>query len=168
MRKVQKIRYIAIAAGVVLLTGWQMAPLLAKQLGEGLSASASDDDDWAGCVRKHFEKQFFKRIDATKEQEEKISALIDNAVQENAGTRADIKEKVRSLVDSFGDSGSSDDKLRQQAAELRTLHEKLMDRRLDTALKVRALMTPEQRQTVVARFKQRFDGFFGRKVFNES
>jgi len=167
MNKSQTVKYILIPASLVLVAGWQVAPLLAKQPPKD-GGIAIEDDEWSNCLRKHFEKKFFKRIDATKEQEEKLSALIDNAAQENQGMRAEIKEKALSLVDSFGGSNASDDELRRQVAELRTLHEKLMDRRLETALKVRAVMTPEQRKIVLEKFKQRFDGFFGRRILNES
>jgi Spy/CpxP family protein refolding chaperone len=167
MIKSQTIKYLLISGSLILVAGWQVAPMLAKQP-PATGAIAMEDDDWSNCLRKHFEKRFFKRIDATKEQQEKMSALIDNAAQENQGMRAEIKDKALSLVNSFGGGSASDDELRQQVAELRTLHEKLMDKRLETALKVRAVMTPEQRKIVMEKIKLRFDGFFGHRSLNES
>jgi Spy/CpxP family protein refolding chaperone len=166
--KSRTVKYLVISGSFILLAGWQVAPLLAKQPPADNAIALGDDQDWSNCLRKHFEKRFFKRIDATKDQQEQLSALIENAAKENEGMRAEIREKALALVNSFGDGNDSDDHLRQQVAELRTLHEKLMDKRLETVLQIRAVMTPQQRKVVMDRIKLRLDGFFGKTILNQS
>jgi Spy/CpxP family protein refolding chaperone len=154
---------ILVAAGALAFTLAAPRQLFAKQLSEAVTA-VSDDDNFAECFRKHFEKRFFKSIAATPDQEQKLAALIDGAAQANKPIRAEIKQKAESLLIAFADENESAEQIRNKVADLRTLRDQLADRRLATVLKARDILTAEQKKSLTDKIRQRLDGCFGQQL----
>jgi Spy/CpxP family protein refolding chaperone len=139
---------LAIGASCLLISGWQAASSLAKDLDNVASASVSDEDDnWPKCIRKHLEHRFFKSIDATPEQRVQLAELIENTAAENKPAVESAKQELLSLIDAFADNQVTNDQLRQKVADLRKTHEAIMDKRLDAVLKARDILTAKQRRT---------------------
>jgi len=124
-----------------------------KSAGENLI-----DGDFEEAMLKHFEKRFFKRIDASEEQQTALSAIFLKQMQGSRSRREEIRHKLIDLSDSFAADGTSDDQIKEKVLEVRTMREKLMDTRVDTALRVRQVLTPEQRKTIADRIANLLSG----------
>jgi Spy/CpxP family protein refolding chaperone len=109
------------------------------------------DGDFEEAMLKHFEKRFFKRIDATEAQQTELSGIFLNQMQGSRSQRETIRHKLIDLTDAFAADSATDDQIRANVSEVRTMREKLADSRVDTALKVRKVLTPEQRKTMADR-----------------
>lgn len=115
------------------------------------------DKEFEAAIVKHFEKRFFNLIEASDEQKQQITALIDT-LRENARPQ---REKMRSEaleLNQMMSGNASDEELRNKVKELRSVRDKLMDERMETALKVRALLKPEQRKAVSDRISAFLSG----------
>jgi Spy/CpxP family protein refolding chaperone len=141
---------LAIAS---LAIGWQLSPIFASE--NDSATSQSEENDWHNAVRRHFQQKFFKTIDATKDQQDKLSAIFGDAMENNHGLNSQLKEKVSAILDGFGEERTTNEQLRQQAADFRALRDKLFDARLDATLKARALLTAEQKKTLADTIRRR-------------
>ena len=111
--------------------------------------ASSSDPEFEEALVKHVLKRFFNRIDASESQKSEISELVNNKRVANQAKRAALKAGMRdflSLASSLDNSANSDATLRTKAKELRAMHEVLMDDRLESFLKVRALLSNEQKE----------------------
>ena len=151
-----------LALGIVsLLAGLQLSPMFAKD-GDQSSSKSASDSDWADCLRHHMQKRLFSSIDATKEQQEQLSGIFGDAMEQNRGLRSQMKEKTLAIIDAFSEEKTSNDQLRQQVAELKAVRDKLMDARLDSALKARALLTADQKKMLAEKVKIRAEFWLNR------
>ena len=139
--------------------GWSLEPTYAQHT--HVSVGDGDSEDWANCLRVHMQNRFFKRINATDDQREKLSALFKNTMEQNRETRMQVKSQFEALIDLFTDSKASDDQIRKQFEELKSTREKLVEKRLDLALKTRTILTPDQLKLVGDRFKSRMSDWKG-------
>jgi Spy/CpxP family protein refolding chaperone len=143
-----------VALAIASLTvGWQLSPIFASD--SDSTVSQSEDADWHKAVRRHFQQKFFKSIDATKEQQDKLSTIFGDAMESNRGLNSQLKEKVSAIIDGFSEEGTTNEQLRQQAADFRAVRDKLFDARLDAALKARAVLNAAQKRTLADKIKQR-------------
>jgi Spy/CpxP family protein refolding chaperone len=109
----------------------------------------------------HMQDRFFKRISATDDQREKLSDLFKNTFEQNRELRQQVKSQFETLIDLFADGKSSDDQIRKQFDVLKSAREKLVEKRLELALKTRAILTPDQLKLVGDRFKSRMNDWKG-------
>jgi len=116
------------------------------------------DGDFEEATLKHFEKRFFSRIGASEEQQSTLAAIFLKQMQKTRSQRETIRHKMIDFTDFVSADTSTDDQIREKMQELRSLHEKLMDSRIDTALKVRQVLTPEQRKTIADRVSNLLTG----------
>lgn len=134
---------LALAAvGVVLSTAFM--PVTAKPL----NSDGLVDPEWESAVRKHVEKRFFNLIDATDSQKVKLDELFEQRCEANRSIREKIKLSAFELANLLGSESATDDQIRTKAEEVRALRSKLSDARLETAIKVRSLLSSEQRKVV--------------------
>ncbi len=111
--------------------------------------AASTDPEFEEAVVKHFLKRFFNRIDASESQKKKISELINSKRITNQAKRAALKAGMKDFLSSaasLDNSANSDATLRTKAKELRVMREELMDDRLESFLKVRSLLSTDQKE----------------------
>ncbi len=154
-----KVTLLALAVGIgVSLWGIQALPSYAERQ---VIAADTDDANWPSAVRNHFESIFFKRIHATEDQRGKLKEIIDTAFDENKDLRSQLKNEFNSLVDSVTDGKTSEDQLHKQYEEIKATRDKLADRRFNTILKVRTVLTPDQLKEVGDRFKSRMESWKG-------
>ncbi|MBS2009626.1 MAG: Spy/CpxP family protein refolding chaperone [Cyanobacteria bacterium SZAS TMP-1] len=147
-----------ISTLVLGLTVYVPAAEAGKSAGETLI-----DGDFEEAMLKHFEKRFYRRIDATEEQQTALSAIFLRQMQGSRAQREAIRHKLLDLTDFIAADGSTDDQIKERIAELRGMRDKLMDSRIDTALKVRAILTPEQRKIIADRISSLLGGNSGMK-----
>lgn len=115
------------------------------------AGSALIDAEWENCLRTHFEKRLFNYIDASDEQEKKLDALFKQRQEETRPTREKLREGAVELTKMFAGNDATDEQIQTRVIELRTMREKLADERLETALKIRHILTPEQRDLIANR-----------------
>jgi Spy/CpxP family protein refolding chaperone len=119
------------------------------------SAAALIDADWENCLRSHIEKRFFNLISASEDQRKALDALFEKRMDETRPDREKLRGGAVEFVKLFENSQASDKDIESKAQELRTMREKIADERLKTALKVREILTPEQRQIVGERIVEK-------------
>ena len=132
-------------ASTLLLSVLAIYPVLA---GDGTGASAPFvDKEFETALRKHFRKKFFNFIEASDSQSEQITAILDERSEACRPQREKLKSEAIELTQMMSGE-ASDEQIRSKFQELREVRDKLMDERMTTALKVRALLKPEQRKMV--------------------
>jgi len=109
------------------------------------------DPDFENALRKHIVKKFLFNIGATEDQKKKISAIIEGQAEARSAERKELRKGAIELAQLMGSDTATDDEIVQKVHELRAMHEKLMDERVETALKVRSNLTSEQRKTISER-----------------
>jgi Spy/CpxP family protein refolding chaperone len=151
-----------LAATIVAL--WQFANSVdAKE-----AATALIDADWENCLRNHMEKRLFTLISASDEQKKTLDTLFHQRMEESRPDREKLRNGVIELARLFESRQASNRDIEDKAQELRTLHDKIADERLKTALKVRDILTPEQREILSERVVERIAGngkYFYRRYF---
>jgi len=139
--------------------GWSLQPSYGQHT--HVNVGDGESDDWANCLRVHMQNRFFKRINATDDQREKLSELFKNTFEQNRELRQQVKGQFETLIDMFTDGKTSDDQIRKQFGELKSTREKLVEKRLDLALKTRTILTPDQLKVVGDKFKSRMNDWKG-------
>ncbi|HEY9756614.1 MAG TPA: Spy/CpxP family protein refolding chaperone [Oculatellaceae cyanobacterium] len=115
------------------------------------------DKDFEMALKKHFERRFFDRINASDEQREKISALLSARLEATRPLREELRAGALELTELMG-ADTPDTTLTEKAHNLRDKRDKLADERLQTILKVRALLTAEQRKQISNRIADALSG----------
>lgn len=116
------------------------------------------DKDFEIAVRKFVSKRFFNRIDATDEQREKLSKIMADTQEETRPSREQLRQSLLDLSAMFSDGKSTDEQIKARVKELREMHEKIQNRRLDAALAARKILTAEQMQKMHGRLSQLISG----------
>jgi Spy/CpxP family protein refolding chaperone len=116
------------------------------------------DKDFEVAMRKFVAKRFFNRIDASTEQREKLSKIMADTQDETRPVREELRQGLLDLSGMMADDKVSDSDIKARVKELRTLHEKVQDRRLAAVLDARKILTPEQKQLMNTKFTELITG----------
>lgn len=122
-------------------------------------AAESGDSEFRNALVKHVLKRFYNRIEASDEQKKEISEIVDNRMVANQSKRQAMRAGIKdffNLSATLDNSQNSAAALKAKAHELRLAHQQLMDDRLETFLKIRALLSDEQRQKLQKSCQNRF------------
>jgi Spy/CpxP family protein refolding chaperone len=122
------------------------------------AGAALIDSEWENCLRTHFEKRLFNYIDASKDQEKSLDALFKQHMDQTRPTREKLRAGAIELAELFASPSASSEQIEEKAKELRTLHESLADGRLANALKLRDMLSTEQRKLISERVISRLEG----------
>ncbi len=139
---------IALAAALSV-TACASLGALAEDGADATEALEQADPEFQEAIVKHIIKRFCARIDATSEQKKEITELITKKRAANSDKRAALKASLKDFMQSaasLSNSPESDKTLREKAQSLRVAHEALMDDRLETFLKIRSMLTAEQKE----------------------
>ncbi|HEY9828382.1 MAG TPA: Spy/CpxP family protein refolding chaperone [Stenomitos sp.] len=104
-------------------------------------------------------KAWMQQLNLTTDQQNRIQTIQDQDRANSEGVRQQAKtasERMRSLLS----SNASDSELRQQHQQMQGLFQQLSNQRFDTMLKIRQVLTPEQRAKM-AQFKMMHRGRHG-------
>jgi Spy/CpxP family protein refolding chaperone len=138
-----------ITAGAALMASLTIGVAVYVPAAEAVRAGENlIDGDFEEAMLKHFEKRFFKRIDATEDQQSALSTIFLNQMQSSRSQREAIRHKLIDLSDYCASDSATDEQIKNKVGELRTMREKLADSRIDVALKVRKILTPDQRKHI--------------------
>jgi Spy/CpxP family protein refolding chaperone len=112
------------------------------------AGAALIDKDFESALRKFVSKRFYNRIDATAKQREQLEAIWTGTMDGTRPMREELREGLLDLSNLFASDAASDEQIAAKAHELRALHEKIADQRLDSMLKARHVLTKEQRDKI--------------------
>lgn len=104
------------------------------------------DQDFEAALGKFVVKRFCKRVNATEEQRQKLQTLLAETQSATRPMRQDLRQGLVDLSGLMAKEDITDEQIVTKAHELRALFEKINDSRLNSILKVRAILTPDQRQ----------------------
>ncbi|MDJ0577456.1 MAG: Spy/CpxP family protein refolding chaperone [Xenococcaceae cyanobacterium MO_234.B1] len=89
-------------------------------------------------------ERMIQQLDLTPEQTEQINAIREESRSENEALKQEIRSN-RQQMQSLLASDASSNELRQQHQQMQRLHQQMGDRRFETMLQIREVLTPEQR-----------------------
>jgi Spy/CpxP family protein refolding chaperone len=161
---------IKIVASIVSLTAISIAagsvfgPARA-QVSDNQTIVASNDEPlvdkpFEECLLQHFEKKFFNRIEATGEQREKLSAILSERIGATRPLREKLRHEFLAMTDLMANDTATAKDISSQEKVVMALRDELADERLSTALKVREVLTPAQRQKISNRVHEFLNGDF--------
>ena len=116
------------------------------------------DKDFETALRKFVTKRFFNRIEATDEQRTKLSGIFDKTMEETRPDREQFRQGLLDLSNLMASKDATDEQIKQKVADIKAIREKVMDRRLSTALEVRKVLTVDQRQKINNRIQDLVTG----------
>lgn len=141
-----------IIAGLLAVAGTAVSHVQPAWAGKALSA-ALIDPDLEQALKKHFEKRFFNLIDASEDQKTKLDGLITKQIDSARPLRQQVRENVIDLADMMADSSVSDDAIRKKVDEIQTIRDQIHEKRVNTFLEARAVLTADQKKIVATRLK---------------
>lgn len=107
-------------------------------------------------------EKLIEQLDLSEEQAEQIRAIREQsraANQDLFEQSQQAREQMRSLLA----NGASNAELEQQHERMQALHQQMGDRRFQTMLQIREVLTPEQQQQLAELMEQRHEQFGGRR-----
>lgn len=116
------------------------------------------DKDFEQCLSRKLQSRFYNLIEASDEQKEKIQALLSSGQESSRPQREEFRSGLAELADMMSSDAADDKQIKEKVQKLRAMHEKIMDGRLDTALKVRSMLTVAQRKAVGERVSSLISG----------
>jgi Spy/CpxP family protein refolding chaperone len=129
---------LLVPVGLCLTQATQAAP----------GASSLIDKDFELSVRKFISKRFYNRVDATDEQRAKLDSIWNNTMETTRPEREALRHGFLELSNLMASDDATDEQITQKAHELRAMHEKVMDQRLNSLLQARKVLTKEQRKQI--------------------
>lgn len=116
-------------------------------------ARALVDPELEIALSNHFKKRFFNLIEATDDQQNKLSSILTKQLEDARPLRAQIKEDLLDLSDLMADESSTDEVIKKKVSEIKELREQIQDKRLNSILSARAILTADQKRIVSQRMK---------------
>jgi Spy/CpxP family protein refolding chaperone len=138
-----------IAAFATMIVGAQTQPAWA------VPSTPMIDKGFEEALIKHFSNRFYNRIDATDEQRQKLSGILNKRAAETRPLREQVRVEASKLSDMMADDKVTDEQILTESQLLKGMRDKLMDERVQSALQVRAVLTSAQR----AQISDRINGF---------
>lgn len=124
----------------ILKSNWLLGTLVALSLvGSSVTVALANDFGHMGM------RGIFKELNLTADQKEKLKKLRE----ESKAGHKDERKKMRSEAKAFKDKmagNASDDELRKEFAKAQEKRAEMAKSRFEHMLKVRAILTPEQRK----------------------
>ena len=110
------------------------------------------------ALKNHFQNKFFRLIDASQDQKEKISTLVDEQLDYATPIRQKMRANGFKLADMIADQSVSDEALSEEIDKVHALKDQIAAKRRKTLMKIRSLLSKEQKEIVAARIKARLSG----------
>lgn len=111
--------------------------------------------------KKRRREQFRQQLNLSPEQAAEIDQIREQNKQDKQATREALRA-ARDKMQTLMGSDATDDELRAQHRVLQDLRRDMGEARFETKLKIRQVLTPEQR-TKMAEFKKQRKGRWGRR-----
>lgn len=141
-----------LIVGLLTVVGLSATQFIPAWAGKTMTEALIDPELETALVNR-FKKRFFNLIDANDEQKSKLSSLIARQLDDARPLRAQIRENVMDLSDLFADENTSDETIKKKVSEIQALREQIQDKRLNTILEARAVLSKDQKKIVSNRIK---------------
>ena len=102
---------------------------------------------WAGAAKPDFEKRHDKMVKAlnlTPEQEKQLNEYKEQAKTDFKAATTQLRAKKDQLRDQLNAAQVDEAAVRQTADEIKALQNKMVDHRIDSLLRMKKVLTPEQ------------------------
>lgn len=142
-----------VAVGILTMAGLSLSQFVPAWADRTMMTKALIEPELELALSDHFKTRFFNLIEATDEQQAKLSGLITRQLDDARPMRSQIREKVMDLSDLIADENATDDDITKKVEEIRAIRDQIQEKRLNTVLKARALLTKDQKQIVAQRIK---------------
>jgi len=131
-----KLKTVGLLSGVFLSVLMLSSPLYAEP-GDG--KMHDDEKGWEEKVNKMYEK-----LGLSEEQRNQLKAQKESHRDEMKGTREQLQTKHQEFQAEIQKADFDAGKLKAINNDIKSLHNKIADYRLESILKVREILTPEQ------------------------
>ncbi len=111
------------------------------------------DPELEQALTNRFKRRFFNLIEASDEQQTKLSKLLSRQLDEARPLRNQIREDLMELSDLIADEKTSDQAIRSKIDQIQTIRTQIQEKRLNTILEARAVLNKEQKKIVSNRLK---------------
>ena len=119
-------------------------------------AHAAEPDGKRGFGSRPNIRETLQDLNLTKEQKEEMFSMRENRTKMRSLVET-MQSNRRALIEDLKDPKISDDALRAQGEKLRDLATKVMEQRLENALRLRSILTPQQFQEFLDKMVARSD-----------
>jgi len=145
--------FVALTLSAATAAGMVLAGSQYPAAGKTDSSTQLVDAEFEHCLRKKFQKRFFNRIDATDEQAEQLSSLFAQRMDSTRPAREELRGKFLELVALASNKDAGDQAVLEKVEQLRNLHQQIMDKRIETLLQVRSILTQDQLSGIEGRIR---------------
>jgi Spy/CpxP family protein refolding chaperone len=118
------------------------------------------DKEFEYALNKHISRRFCSRINASDEQREKIAALFAATMEQSRPLREEVRSGLLDLSALAASDAATDEQITRKVADLRAVREKIANERLSAALKLRKILTHDQRKQMHDRVTELLTGSF--------
>jgi Spy/CpxP family protein refolding chaperone len=148
------IKYIAAAvliptsAFVITQAATPFQPALADTTGVPNALMAQNNPNPSPRGREgrgNHGQKLLQQLNLSPDQQAQIKTIEDQARASSTGLRQQMKTAFEQMQTLLAKSDTSADQLRQAHQQIQTLRQQLSDQRFEKMLKIRAVLTPEQR-----------------------
>lgn len=164
LKRASSVTRMSVCAALLVLVGPLQNCAAEERTGASHQSKDMIDADLSRCLRKIMQQRFFNLIDATDEQRERMSELLSNHEQKMRPVRQELRKEAIGLLELFANSDATDQQLTDRCMQVRARRLEWMDENIKTMLKVRSLMKPEQRRTLVNFIMGLFNGDWRRLI----
>lgn len=152
----RKSKIVALSLAILAPVGLCVAQ--ASFAAPNAGAGTLIDKDFEMALRKFVSKRFYNRIDATDEQRAKLDSIWMSTMEATRPQREQLRQGALELSNLIAGDEATDEQITQKVQQLRALHEKVMDQRIDSLLQARKVLTAEQRAQINERITQVITG----------
>ena len=134
----------------------QLNPAFAEKA--GLLEGATVSPELRTALKNHILNRFFKLIDATEEQKSSIDGLVNEQMEYANPIREKMRASGLKIADMVADESVSDSELLNEIEKVNGLKDQIAEKRRKNILKIRSLLTKEQKEVVSLKIKSMLTG----------
>jgi len=156
-QKTNKTRAALLLAVAGIGSSTLFSQAIAQETEPQTNVTLQEDQELTRALLKHFEKRFFNRIEATSEQREKISKILESKLKLSRQNRLTLRRGMKDLTKMACDPKAKASNIEAKAHELQRLRSEMSEARLQTMLEVRALLSEDQLSKMGKRLETVFE-----------
>jgi periplasmic protein CpxP/Spy len=149
---------IVPAAGFAIVnSAIQLSPAFADTLTSSTSILAQNTPNQTPSPKKQWEnrgEKMFQQLNLTADQQAQIKSIREQSKTSSQGLRQQFKTAREQLKTLLASNDSSDNAIRQAHQQVQTLGQQMGEQRFESMLKIRSVLTPEQRTKLAELHKQ--------------
>jgi Spy/CpxP family protein refolding chaperone len=112
----------------------------------GVSFAAAPFQKERGMSHECREKEMSKALNLTAQQEQQIRELQKSNFERSKQLRAELRDKRNALGEELNKQSSDMSKVKALAADIKDIEGRLIDQRVESVIKMKEILTPEQYQ----------------------